>query len=680
MQKTLQYNYRHLWRKSKCYVPFFVLGLMPYHLLAQGDTTKKLNEVTVSSGTLPVVQTITPSQSISSSDFDRYNAFNVADAVRDFSGVIIKDYGGIGGFKTISVRGLGANHTAVLYDGVEINDAENGQVDLSTLNLNNVQKITLYNGQPPDICMPARSFASASVLSIVTVKPELSAIKPYQITAGIKTGSFGLFNPYLQWQQRINNNWSFIINSYLENANGQYKYKTNTGTGVDSTHTRTNADINAQQVDGALYWAKSDSNKFNLHINYYDSDRGLPGAVILYSASLSRQRLWNRDFFMQAGYERIWKSGFHLLLNTKVSQLFEHYLDPDYLSESGKLEQRFTQRELYQSAALSYHITPNWEVSYAIDGSIANLGEDVSYPNPSFPNPTRFTLLNVLASNLTIGRFHLQTSVLNSNITETVKKNTATQPRNITTPTVMTTYDPVKNSGLELRAFYKYIFRNPTFDELYYQQVGNPNLKPEYTNQFDLGATYRKALSGIFDYIAFTADAYYNIVNNKIVFIPKDTNGGSIENFGKVDIEGLDASVKTQVKFTDSWKGSLALNYSYQQALNVTDPTSSIYLNQLPYTPKNTVAINAGIDNSHLGVYYNQVISSSRYYTNDNLPYDYIPGYSTSDASVVYHFVAKGKPIVLSAGVNNLFNKSYFVVQSYPMPGRSFRISIQITI
>ena len=132
----------------------------------------------------------------------RYSAFNVADAIRDFAGVNIKDYGGIGGLKTVSVRGLGADHTAVLYDGVQINDAENGQMDLSKFNLENVQEIALYNGQPPNICQPARSYASASVLCIKTVQPGLDADKPYLITAGIKAGSFGLANPYLLWQQR----------------------------------------------------------------------------------------------------------------------------------------------------------------------------------------------------------------------------------------------------------------------------------------------------------------------------------------------------------------------------------------------------------------------------------------------------------------------------------------------
>src|SRR5205823_3491705 len=125
------------------------------------------------------------------SEFKQYSAYTVADAVRNFSGVNIKDYGGIGGLKTISVRSLGAEHTAVLYDGIQINDAQNGQIDLGKFNLQNVQQVTLYNGQPPNLSQPARAFAAASVLSIIPVHPQLTADKPYQILAGVKGGSFG---------------------------------------------------------------------------------------------------------------------------------------------------------------------------------------------------------------------------------------------------------------------------------------------------------------------------------------------------------------------------------------------------------------------------------------------------------------------------------------------------------
>jgi vitamin B12 transporter len=678
MHNKAGYSYLFLQRKPACFVLFLITCMMPCRIFAQKDTTKKLNEVKVISPITPNLQSITPSQSISSTDFIRYNAFNVADAIQDFSGVIIKDYGGIGGLKTVSVRGLSANHTAILYDGVAIDDAETGQIDLSKFNLNSIQKIVLYNAQPPDICMPATSFASASVIAITTTKPNLTKLKPYLITAGIKAGSFGLINPYLQLQQRINNNWSYIINGYTENANGQYKFK-NVTNYPDSTFTRKNSDVSEQQVDGALYWAKNDSNKFNLHINYYNSDRGLPGAVI-YNAPPSNQRLWNQDFFAQAGYERIWNNGFQLLLNAKASQSYLRYLDPQFYNIQGSVDERFTQRELYQSATIAYHILKTCEVSYAVDATLNDLRILFNYPDPTFPNPTRLTILNVLASNLVLGKLRIEGNILNTNITETVKTGQAGAPRNIYSPTLMATLQPFANSDFQLRAFYKSIFRNPTFDDLYYQQVGNPNLKPEYTDQYDLGSTYSKTLTGFFYYVAVTADAYYNNVTNKIVFFPSNLFPGSIVNYGKVDIEGLDISLKTQAKLSENIKWLLSVNYSYQKAQDVTNPTTSIYLNQLPYTPKNTVALNTGINYKHFGFYYNQVISSSRYYTDDNLPYDYIPGYSVSDASVSYHFLIDNKPIAASFEVNNLFNNSYYIVHDYPMPGRSYRISLQITI
>ncbi|RZA01263.1 MAG: TonB-dependent receptor [Sphingobacteriaceae bacterium] len=650
------------------------LLLLPVIALAQNDTTKNLNEVKVSTSAIPVLQTIVPAQQITNSDFTRYNAFNVADAIRNFAGVSIKDYGGIGGLKTVSIRGLGANHTAILFDGIQINDAENGQVDLGKLNLNNVQEISLYNGQPPYLLQPARSFAAASVLSIKTIKPLLNAVKPYQITAGVRAGSFGLFNPYLQWQQRLSKTWGFVLNGYTQYANGKYPYKIHNGNAT-TQQTRLSSAISAQQIDGAIYWAKNDSNKFNLRVNYYNSDRGLPGPVVLYTPPPSGQRLWNEDLFIQSTYQHSWRSGFNLLLNAKFSKNNLRYVDPQFPNTAGFLDQRFTQREYYQSAALSYHILPNWEVSYAADLAITNMTSD----RPNFKYPTRTTLLNVVATNLVLSKVTLQVSLLNTNIRETVRTGTTVPNTNVYSPTIMATLRPFNDQSFKVRGYYKYIFRVPTFNELYYGYVTNTNLKPEFTNQYDLGLSYNKALTGWLDYIGFTADAYYNNVTNKIVYTP-NTYNGSVQNFGKVDIKGLDVSVKTQANISRKYKALISVNYSYQNAQDVTDPTSSTYLNQLPYIPKNTVAINAGINRGPIGVYYNQLISSSRYFTNNNLPDSYLALYAIGDISAVYKGLINRLPVMLSVEVNNVFNKDYVVIQSYPMPGRSFRISFQITI
>jgi len=469
----------------------------------------------------------------------------------------------------------------------------------------------------------------------------------------------------------------------LEKANGQYKYKVK-GDGSDTSSTRTNADITAEEADGALYWAKSDSNKFNLHINYYNSDRGLPGAVIFYNP-VSNQRLWNRDFFVQSGYEHLWQNSLHLLINAKFSQDYTRYTDPDVLNGEGGVDDHYNQYEFYQSAALSYHLTTTWEISYASDAALSSLNAVNSTPSGFVSNmfsPGRFTLLNVLASNFTSGKWRLQGNVLNTYIKEWVKTGSAKPSRTNFSPTLMATYQPFHSPDLQLRAFYKDIFRNPTFDEQYYFSVnGSRNLKPEFAKQYDLGITYRKALNAFLDYVTLTVDGYYNNVTDKIVALPNENPAiSSIVNLGKVDITGVDVGLKTQTKLNEGWRGSLSVNYTYQDAIDVTNPASSYYRQQIPYTPKNTLALNGGVDYKYWGLYYNQVLSSSRYYLSNNDPENLVDGYSVSDVSLIYKFLTASKDAVLSLHLDNLFNENYVIVRSFPMPGRSILLSFQIKI
>jgi vitamin B12 transporter len=675
MEKIVSCFFKYLRRLPAYFTLLFFLSLLSVNAFAQQDTSKKLKEVVVSSSRAPFIQTITPSQQITAADFTRYSAANVADAIRNFSGVNIKDYGGIGGLKTVSVRSLGANHTAVLYDGIQQNDAQNGQIDLSKFNLNNVQSITLYNGQPEELLQPARTFASASVLSIKTIRPALTANKPYQIQAGVKAGSFGLINPYLQWQQRISNNWQLLINGNYLNANGRYKYKVD-GDGSDTLSIRKNGNVRSIQTDAALYWNKNDSSKFNIHLNYYYAKRGLPGAVVFYTES-DGQKLNNEDVFIQTGYERIWKSSLRLLLNSKLSQLKTRYLDSPYLNTKGYILEDYKQREAYQSVALAYHITNNWEVYYAVDASYTKVDADID----KYAYPARFTVLNVIASSLKLGRWQLQGNLLQTNIHETVEKGSAFQQQSVLSPTLMATVQPFNNSNLKIRAFYKNVFRAPTLDELYYFAFVQRVIKPEFVYQYDLGATYSKNLDGVLEYVTLTADAYYNNVRNKILAVPSQNPAVfSFSNLGKVDIKGIDVGFKTQTKQYDGWSASLNTNYTYQEAIDLTNPASSIYMEQIPYTPKHTLALNAGVNYKDLGVYFNHILSSKRYYTGNNLPEYLVPGYSVSDASVVYRFLSNKMPLQASLEINNLSNKNYSIIRSYPMPVRSYRLSIQITI
>lgn len=141
------------------------------------------------------VRSTTPEQIFSKEELKNLHVLQVSDAVKHFAGVTVKDYGGIGGLKTVSIRSLGAQHTAVAYDGITISDCQTGQIDIGRFSLNNVDRLSLHNGQGDNIFQPARTFASAGLLNIQTPTPYFSAHKQTNMAAEFKTGSWGLVNP-----------------------------------------------------------------------------------------------------------------------------------------------------------------------------------------------------------------------------------------------------------------------------------------------------------------------------------------------------------------------------------------------------------------------------------------------------------------------------------------------------
>ncbi|MEO6149856.1 MAG: TonB-dependent receptor, partial [Mucilaginibacter sp.] len=287
---------------------------------------------------------------------------------------------------------------------------------------------------------------------------------------------------------------------------------------------------------------------------------------------------------------------------------------------------------------------------------------------------------NNVAAKFKAGKWELQGNVLNTYIHDEEELGIAAKSRSVFTPTLMASFAPLGDKNLHVRAFYKEIFRNPNFTEQYYYATRPRDIKPEYVKQYDLGATYARHFSDVLQYFSITADAYYNDVDNKILYLPgRSAEIPSVINLGKVDIRGLDVNMKSLLKFSNKFTGSISAGYTFQKSVDVTDVKDEFYGEQIPYTPEHTLTVNAGVTYNSISVYYNHILSSLRYYTSNNKPDYLVPGYNISDASVQYRFKAYKMPVSLSAEVNNLFNQNYEVVRSYPMPPRSYRLTFQIT-
>ena len=124
------------WGSGSAIHPFFVQG-SDSASFAQ-DSVSDMMEVSVYARRS---EEIVPSQRLSGKRLESLSSFSVADAMRYFSGVQIKDYGGVGGLKTIDIRSMGTNHMGVFYDGIQLGNAQNGLVDLGRFSLDNVEEI-----------------------------------------------------------------------------------------------------------------------------------------------------------------------------------------------------------------------------------------------------------------------------------------------------------------------------------------------------------------------------------------------------------------------------------------------------------------------------------------------------------------------------------------------------------
>jgi len=668
------------------YVHPFLWLLFPCMLPAQNvqrtDTIKAhtIQEVTVTEKYISSeVRSTAPLQILNSKSIEGLNVMQVSDAVKYFSGVTVKDYGGIGGLKTISVRSLGGNHTAVSYDGITLTDNQTGQIDLGRFSLDNVDMISLNSGQSDNIFQPARLFASASVLNIRTLSPVFTDNKRINGKVSMKAGSFGLVNPTIWLAGKLSRKVSATFSGEWLSADGKYPYTLHYGQSAkDSTskETRQNTDVRNIRIEGALYGNFTEKENGYIKGYYYQSERGLPGPTILYNnESSSKQRIWDNTFFTQAHYEKEFSRSWVFQSNAKLNSGYTHYLDPGYLGTEGKMENVYKQTEYYGSSSVLYRALDNLSFSATTDGAWTTLTSDAT----DFAFPTRLSWLSAVAAKYVTNRVLATVSVLSTDVYESVKNGNAASDYHKLSPYISVSVKPFEGTDLRIRVFYKNIFRLPSFNDLYYANVGNKDLKPEKTNQVNLGLTYNFSINNWLPLLSLTVDGYHNDVTDKIVAYPnKDTFSWTILNYGKVVIDGLDMTAETTLQ---PWKKVgilLGTNYTYQRALNVTSRTDGNYDNQLPYTPRVSGSGKAGIVTPWIDISYSLLWSGHRYAVNQNYIENRLPAYYDHSLSVSRSFQCKTGLIHLNLEVLNLMDTNYEIVKWFPMPGRSFRATISL--
>ncbi len=664
-------------KKHVCIMTFMVAALRPASgACAAGpavpdSVSTALQEVTVEGRRVSdEVGSSAPLHTIDAADLKVAAITGMADAVGRLPGVVLRDYGGAGGMKTVSVRGFGSGHTAVAYDGVPLSDAQSGSIDISRYSLDNVGALRLTVGDNSDILMPARLAASAATFSISTDSPFGRRDSRAALTTQLKAGSFGYISPFLKVEVPVGKVTLQASGEYVH-AKNDYPF-TLTNVSLKTRERRTNSMMNTGHGELNALWRIAARHSLAAKAYYYDSDRHLPGPVIYYNSE-SHERLRERSFFCQLRYRGSLGHGLSMLAIAKFNWSASLYHDENGKYPGGVLDQNYWQREAYVSGSLLY--TPVWWASldYAADYFYNNLNSNLATDS----RPRRHSVLQSFTGKFTLGPVTLMARALWSIYLNSALQGTPSRDARRLSPSASVSWQPWSSADFHVRASYKNIFRMPSFSEAYFDHYGSVDLKPESTDQLNLGLTYGFDVASWLPQATITADGYLNHVKDMIVAVPYNMFVWSMTNLSKSRVFGLDLTADLRFRPAARHAVTFMGTYSFQRAEPRTSRSSSDWMKQVAYIPRNSGSFSLGWENPWVNVSFSASGIGHRFTTSENLPATRIAGFMEFGAGL-WKVVSLGiSSLELRANIINMFDRQYEIVANYPMPGRSFQFTVR---
>lgn len=594
---------------------------------------------------------LTPSQTLAGAALQDLSTTSVADALKYFSGVQIKDYGGLGGLKTVNVRSLGSQHVGVYLDGIRITNAQNGQIDLGRYSLSNMESVALYNANRNERLQSASEYASAATVYLQTRRPDSTAL-----AVEYGTGSFGL--------QKLKTYFSFrnffFVDAEYQRTDGGYPFRFQSAS-EDTVGKRRNSDISFYRLEAAGFYKG-----FTAHAYLYSSERGLPGPVVrrLSDQWDSTDRQWDRNFFLQSTYRHTWDR-FALKTNLKYTYDRLRYLqDPSTNAAAMHCDNHYRQQDLYGSVSAAWNTS--WlSLTASTDLRWSDLTTNV-YRSAYVYRLDSKSLLSAIASYRGFeGNIALLYTHIGDHSARTAQSG-ATLSR--LTPMFLASWH---RRAFTVRAFHKRIFRAPTLNDLYYTLVGNAQLRPEYTSQFDLGVDYKDR------HLHLALDAYYNRIEDKIVAIPmKSQFRWSMVNFGLVKSLGLSATAG----YDRTW-GKFSLNananYTCQRDRDYSSPHDPEYRNTIPYSPLHSASLIVDLGYDGWSLCTSWLYTGDRFALISNNRDDLLGAWQTVDLKLNKRFRIRRHYVQATVECNNLCDSRHEVVKRYPMPGRNWKATLQ---
>lgn len=602
---------------------------------------------------------------------DQIRAITANDAgelIAKLSGANLKSYGGLGGLKTVSVRSLGSGHTATVVDGFTYANNQTGQVNFGGIITDNIVSIRLQAGNHNAFLSPVSSQAAGSVIGIQTFENSFYS-EAFQVRASVSQGSYDQKNAYLALKLNKNKFFTSVYGKYRD-AVGNYKFSYFNGS-QKIEDVRKNNDYQDFYYGGTVGF-KMHRMKARLGVKGSGINQGLPGAVIFYAPS-SDERLTSYSLraFGDLDGEIRDNMYYRAYSSYEVQTLF--YEDPSYLSASNGLESNYTNIDLRSGVNAIIYGQKNLTFHGGLEHARSLLGSTDS----TLGVPLRNQFYANIGMHKYFYRIQFNAMLSAQYVDERNYKIEAASNRFQLNPYFKIEYSKYGKWDGKHQLWYRNSFRMPTFNELYYNNVGNLNLLPENAHQINYGYDFVARVKGD---LYIRTNAYFNIVQNKILAIPtQNLFVWSMQNIQKVHVYGAEAYFNYNYYKSNS-SINISGNYTFQRVIDRTEESLN-FGEQLAYSPIHMANLELAYTWKMIGIQISNSFTGMRYSLNENVEWNEVDAFYLLDVGVFYNFLLKEQNTLrVQMNVKNVLNSSYSYIRSYYMPGINYLITLSYAL
>ncbi len=603
--------------------------LLCQSILAQKDSINNLKEVLVSDANLKKYSNSQSVLKLNDSIISKNEAL-LTDLLNFNSTLYFKEYGR-GMLSTVSFRGTTSSQTAVIWNGININSQMNGSTDFNTISGSDYNSVSVKAGGGSVI------YGSGAIGGTVHLNNDMSFYKRFENNLRLDYGSFNTIG--INYKTNISNEkWSAQIGFSKNSSTNDYKYL-NRYTWRGEQRWNQNGQYDVITMNANVGYKINAKNSLKLYTQTSNTDRNT--SLITETETKSKYvNGFNRNLLEYDG------NFGKLTANFKTAYIFENY---QYYADNSKNQYTYGKTESFISKAdLGYTLFKSTQINGIID-----YNRTKGYGS-GFGNNTR-----EIGSAALLIKQDFSTDWKNE---FGIRKEFTDNYKSPILFNFGSTYQFSKLYQLKLNLSRN--FRIPTFNDLYWEEGGNPDLKPESSYQAEIGNVFT------FKNISLTQTFYYIKIKDLLQWVPGSNGIWTPQNRDKVNSYGAETLLSWKKKYG---KNIFGANASYAYTASKDEETKK----QLFFVPFNKVTGSVSYSRNKISAYYQFLYNGFVYTRADNNPDEIIKDYTLSNIGIDYDFKFLDS-FKLGVQVLNIFNENYESLEDRPMPGRNFNMYLTL--